>query len=997
MVSPEELNDVQSEEAEAYVQGVMQQRNAEIAANMAQIRAQYGLQTEGQQAQAQTEQALPQAETQTGQETAPEQPQAQQEPQEQAQQPTEEQAVPEYEMGDEVTFNGETATVVGFDEQNGMVQLQTSNGIIGVPPQALAQEQAQTESEQTQQSEAQPQVQAQPQQQEIPAEEQAAQPQEAEQAAAVPTDKEGNTDYDAIDDSAMMHDELQKEFGDEAESVLDEMIEEAEGQLAEAEKKKSVIERRRAQAKANARLNTLRGAKEVFAPQQTEQAQTEAPQAETEQEVEEKKNKKESGLPNEAKNASTLGSSAVSPEQDSESKGTESQAEKQANDKKSSIQGLENYTEDEIKELVMADIEQTLSDAGVEGVTIKGIALNGSRMRGDAREDSDLDVVVEYEGDMSEDGLFNILNENPVQIEGVKVDINPIKKGKSGSLDEYMERSRQYDAEKTAPKSAKVKSALDKVDELERLKQQKSEEQYKAREEARNIEDGAERAQYIRDKDADAAVKYNERIDALRKEINEAIDDMNVDEADEFREAIRVRDDSTDNDMFVTEAGSRINELTLDKRFDKAMEEQGEVKGKNKAKYNAEDFTGKNDKRPVLNGVHHDESGYGVATDSHVLVWDTKLYDKKQKGKTVASHNVKGSGEFKGYKKGETIDGKFPNWKSVVPKSEGRGSVEMDADGMLEFIAGAEARMQEEYKSAKESASEYDRKRFPSYKDWADEHGIVKIKFGDGLYVDEKIDVLKKMALAAKEMGMKELTFDPENMNGPLMMQGARGGVLAMPVSSVALTDINGERAVWVYDMSGKRTDGSSKPKNTTPKSKATKGDMLSALGEPTSAREFVMRELFKGRFRFVWDNGESATKGLKQHLGAKGETERRKLFWLLGSKAKGGMTPEAAAERLAEEYNASHIGAEMDDMEMLDELLDVISTYPTKGALFEGIMQMHEDAQRESGNLGYTDEEICVSLMSELESLSDNEWELLDNTGLTPIQQEALDSLILH
>jgi predicted nucleotidyltransferase len=477
MVSPEELNDVQSEEAESYVQGVMQQRNAEIAANMAQIRAQYGLQTEGQQAQAQTEQALPQAETQTGQETAPEQPQAQQEPQEQAQQPTEEQAVPEYEMGDEVTFNGETATVVGFDEQNGMVQLQTSNGIIGVPPQALAQEQAQTESEQTQQPEAQ--------QQEIPAEEQAAQPQEAEQAAAVPTDKEGNTDYDAIDDSAMMHDELQKEFGDEAESVLDEMIEEAEGQLAEAEKKKSVIERRRAQAKANARLNTLRGAKEVFAPQQTEQAQTEVPQAETEQEVEEKKNKKESGLPNEAKNASTLGSSAVSPEQDSESKGTESQAEKQANEKKSSIQGLENYTEDEIKELVMADIEQTLSDAGVEGVTIKGIALNGSRMRGDAREDSDLDVVVEYEGDMSEDGLFNILNENPVQIEGVKVDINPIKKGKSGSLDEYMERSRQYDAEKTAPKSAKVKSALDKVDELERLKEQKSEEQYKAREEAR--------------------------------------------------------------------------------------------------------------------------------------------------------------------------------------------------------------------------------------------------------------------------------------------------------------------------------------------------------------------------------------------------------------------------------------------------------------------------------------------------------------------------------
>ena len=112
----------------------------------------------------------------------------------------------------------------------------------------------------------------------------------------------------------------------------------------------------------------------------------------------------------------------------------------------SPIQGLDGYTEDEVLSLVRGNIEEKLADAGIDGVTIKGMALHGSRLRGDAREDSDLDVVVEYEGDMSEDGLFNILNDEPMVIEGVRVDVNPITRGKSGTLDQYMERSRQYDA-----------------------------------------------------------------------------------------------------------------------------------------------------------------------------------------------------------------------------------------------------------------------------------------------------------------------------------------------------------------------------------------------------------------------------------------------------------------------------------------------------------------------------------------------------------------------
>ena len=110
------------------------------------------------------------------------------------------------------------------------------------------------------------------------------------------------------------------------------------------------------------------------------------------------------------------------------------------------VQGLEGYTRQEVLDAVRGDVEEMLEDSGID-VEIKGVALNGSRLRGDARKDSDLDVVLEYDGDVSEDALFNILNENPIEFDGIKVDINPITEGKSGTLEQYMARSRQYDEE----------------------------------------------------------------------------------------------------------------------------------------------------------------------------------------------------------------------------------------------------------------------------------------------------------------------------------------------------------------------------------------------------------------------------------------------------------------------------------------------------------------------------------------------------------------------
>lgn len=114
------------------------------------------------------------------------------------------------------------------------------------------------------------------------------------------------------------------------------------------------------------------------------------------------------------------------------------------------IQGLDPslYTYDEVVSLIKEYINEKLYDndllPGMD-VEIVEIQLHGSRLRGQAKKKSDLDAVVEYKGDIREDDLFDILNSKPVlKIEGIKVDINPIKE----DMKSYMKRSDDYDRHK---------------------------------------------------------------------------------------------------------------------------------------------------------------------------------------------------------------------------------------------------------------------------------------------------------------------------------------------------------------------------------------------------------------------------------------------------------------------------------------------------------------------------------------------------------------------
>ena len=77
-------------------------------------------------------------------------------------------------------------------------------------------------------------------------------------------------------------------------------------------------------------------------------------------------------------------------------------------------------------------------------IKLAGIAIYGSQCRGMEKEDSDLDIVVEYTGSEREDDLFNAFNEDGFMIGGVKVDINPITEEKTGTLGVYLPRAEAF-------------------------------------------------------------------------------------------------------------------------------------------------------------------------------------------------------------------------------------------------------------------------------------------------------------------------------------------------------------------------------------------------------------------------------------------------------------------------------------------------------------------------------------------------------------------------
>ena len=121
--------------------------------------------------------------------------------------------------------------------------------------------------------------------------------------------------------------------------------------------------------------------------------------------------------------------------------------------------GINGQTQDDIEQTVWAYLQSKIDEYEID-VELVDVVVSGSRCRGLEKEDSDLDVVVEYKGREHEDDLFNAFNEDGLMIGGVKVDINPITEGKTGTLATYLPGVESYLAEKQAIQKASAVEAI---------------------------------------------------------------------------------------------------------------------------------------------------------------------------------------------------------------------------------------------------------------------------------------------------------------------------------------------------------------------------------------------------------------------------------------------------------------------------------------------------------------------------------------------------------
>ncbi len=130
--------------------------------------------------------------------------------------------------------------------------------------------------------------------------------------------------------------------------------------------------------------------------------------------------------------------------------------------------GLNGMSRSEIEETVWAIAQSEIIENDLDA-RIQAVRVYGSRTRdGLYKEDSDVDVVIAYEGTVREDDLFSALNEAGYMLGNMRVDMNPIRPDKTGTLEDFLERSERYLDEKTEQMKARGEyKPLAKVEELE--------------------------------------------------------------------------------------------------------------------------------------------------------------------------------------------------------------------------------------------------------------------------------------------------------------------------------------------------------------------------------------------------------------------------------------------------------------------------------------------------------------------------------------------------
>lgn len=112
------------------------------------------------------------------------------------------------------------------------------------------------------------------------------------------------------------------------------------------------------------------------------------------------------------------------------------------------IGGINGISRSDVESDLKYFVEEVLEDNYFDNIEVIEVWLHGSRMRGDFKNNSDLDAVVFYKGHEKEDTIYNVLADESYDVMGIEVDFNPIRVDDDNDIKDYKDDSNEYDRKK---------------------------------------------------------------------------------------------------------------------------------------------------------------------------------------------------------------------------------------------------------------------------------------------------------------------------------------------------------------------------------------------------------------------------------------------------------------------------------------------------------------------------------------------------------------------
>lgn len=198
---------------------------------------------------------------------------------------------------------------------------------------------------------------------------------------------------------------------------------------------------------------------------------------------------------------------------------------------------------------------------------------------------------------------------------------------------------------------------------------------------------------------------------------------------------------------------------------------------------------------PVLTGVYHD-NGYVVGTNAHILLARKEDYNKSLEGKITN-------------KKGEVIDGKYPNWRAVVEGETTTNSWGINLDELHAFVRGVLAKLKSD--GAKKSTID---------------SATIAFKDTDGKIIVCNAKTLDKALRGAKSIGATEFGNKSETF---AHAQTKKGYVVCPTISTYH--SINDNCFVYAPKEAARQQTTATLTNDTEAKQKATEA-VLAALSK---------------------------------------------------------------------------------------------------------------------------------------------------------------------